>query len=262
MRRRLLRRLVAVSLAAAIGTMGAAPPARADVPGDVTLPPAGPTVELFFTIWNLTHGPSAGDVERLVQLAVGAVTDAEDQIIVHMDALEAARAKGEARALGTEFLNYPVIRQSWAIYSLASRANTSAGLDYEDLRQLSDRAADQVGHAAEVVYPIAMASAEDAAWTEAAKADLRNRYRQTIELIAQKLEPKCSVIFAEDDPYAYTKTWQCTAADGNSAVTTEHLNKLTGEWIHPVSIDQLKVNAAVNSSWLTAVRILPTLRNP
>jgi hypothetical protein len=259
----LLRRLVAVSLAAAIGTMGAAQPARADVPGDVTLPPAGPVVELFFTVWSLTHGtPGAAEVERLVQLAVGAVSDAESQIIVHMDELQANRAKGEARALGTEFLNYSVIRQGWGIYSLASRANTSAALDYEDLRNLSDRAADQVGHAADVVYPMAMAAAQDAGWTEAAKADLRNRYRETNELMAQKLEPKCSVIFAEDDAYAYTKTWQCTAADGNSATTTEHLNKVTGEWIHPVSIDQLKVNAAVHSSWLTAVRILPTLRNP
>jgi hypothetical protein len=263
MRRRFLRGLVAAGLAVAIGTAGTVQPARADVPGDVTFPPAGPTVSLFFTIWRLIHNPSSSEVEALVQLAVGAVNDAENQIISHMDALEAARATADARSLGREFLNYPVIRQSWAIYTLASNANRAAALDYEDLKKINGAAADEIGHAAELLYPIAMAAAQDAGWTEAARAALRNEYRQVNELMVQKLEPTCSPIFTDNDAYTYTKTWQCTAADGNSATATESLNKVTGQWISPpVNVDQLKVDAAVHSSWLTAVRVLPTLRNP
>ncbi|MBX6357540.1 MAG: hypothetical protein IRZ05_17020 [Micromonosporaceae bacterium] len=265
MRRRLLRGVLAAGLAAAVATTGTAQPARADIPGDVTLPPAGPTVTLFFNIWRIVRGgPTASEIESLIQQAISAVNDAENQIISHLDALEAARATADARAYGREFLNYPVIRQSFAIYTLASNASRAAALDYEDLRKVGREAGDEIGHALEVVYPIALAAAEDAGWTEAAKANLRNEYRLANELMVQKLEPTCSISdtpLAPPSPWAVERRYDCVAADGGRASATELY--LGGVRQGPaVNVDQLKVDAAIHSSWLVAVRILPTLRTP
>lgn len=265
MRRRFLRGIVAAGLAAVIGTAGAVQPARADVPGDVTLPPAGPVVTLFFTIWRIVRGGvTAGEIESLIQQAISAVNDAENQVISHLDELEAARATSDARALGREFLNYPVIRQSWAIYTLASNANRAASLDYQELSRVTPAAADEIGHALEVVYPIALAAAEDAGWTEAAKRSLRDEFRQANELMVQKLEPTCVIAdapLAPPSPWAVERRYDCVAADGGRATATELY--LGGVRQGPaVNVGQLKVDAAIHSSWLVAVRVLPTLRNP
>ena len=259
MRRRLVRGLIAALLAVGVTVPGSVQPARA---ADVS----GPVITLTFTALRIARGGwSADEIETLVREVVGLAVQARNEVISHIDGHVAARALGEMDAFTIEFTNYAQFRhdQRW-VRNLASRVISSASVDKRELDATQDdKAADAVGHALNVKYAMAEVAATDAGYNPESRNLLRQRYIQANEAILQKLEPECQPTFTENDAYWYSKTWQCTAANGETATATETLNKVTGQWIRPpVVVDDLKLAAAVNSSWKVAKTILPTLKQP
>lgn len=259
MRRRLVRVLIATLLAVGVVVPGTVQPARAaDVSNSV--------ITVTFTALRIARGGlSAAEIETLVREVVGLVVQARNEVISHIDGHVAARALGEMDAFTIEFTNYAQFRhdQRW-VRNLASRVISSASVDKRELDATQDRkAADAIGHALNVKYAMAEVAATDAGYSPESRNLLRQRYIQANEAILQKLEPACEVTFTDNDAYWYTKTWQCTAANGEIATATETLNKVTGQWVRPpVNVDDLKVASAVNSSWKVARTILPTLKQP
>ena len=259
MRRRLVRGLIATLLAVGVAVPSSVQPARAqDVSGSV--------ISLVFTALRIARGGlTQAEVEALVQQVVGLVGQARNEVISHIDGHVAARALGEMDGFAIEYANYEQFRhdQRW-VRNLASRIITSASVDKRELDATQDgKAADAIGHALNVKYAMAEVAARDAGYTPESRNLLRQRYIQANEKIVEKLEPKCDPIWTENDAYWYSKTWLCTAANGETAIATESLNKVTGEWTSPqVSVDDLKLAAAVNSSWKVAKETLPTLKQP
>ncbi|MDQ7909774.1 hypothetical protein RB614_35275 [Phytohabitans sp. ZYX-F-186] len=259
MRRRLVRGLIATLLAVGVAVPASVQPAQAaDVSDSV--------ITLTFTALRISRGGlSAGEIETLVREVVGLTVQARNEVISHIDGHVAARALGEMDAFTIEFTNYEQFRhdQRW-VRNLASRLISSASVDKRELDATQDdKAADAIGHALNVKYAMAEVAATDAGYTPESKSLLRQRYIQANEAILQKLEPECQVTFTDNDAYRYTRTWQCTAANGEDATATETLDKLTGQWINPpVNVEDLKLAAAVNSSWKVAKNILPTLKQP
>lgn len=246
-------------LALGVAVPGSVQPAQA---ADIS----SPVITLTFTALRIARGGlSADQIEALVREVVGLAVQARNEVISHIDGHVAARALGEMDAFTIEFTNYGQFRndQRW-VRNLASRVISSASVDKRELDATQDKkAADAIGHALNVKYAMAEVAATDAGYNPESKALLRQRYIQANEAILQKLEPACQVTFTENDPYLYTKTWQCTAANGETATATESLNKVTGQWTSPpVNLDDLKLASAVNSSWKVAKTILPTLNQP
>jgi hypothetical protein len=254
---------VTAVLAAVVGVLSTATPARADVPGDVRLP-TGPVVTFVFGAYKMYQGNlAAGDLERLVLAVITASDQARDQVISHLDQHIAARATGEAEALSIQFENYTAIRQSWAVYQFVSDALTSATIDKNELNATADlKAADVLGHALNVAYSYAIAAAPDAGYTPAGKAALMNSYIQANQAILTKLAPTCTSTVAPDTPLFISEVrYECVAANGERSADYQIRNLSTGAWIRgPVNVEQLKVDAAINSSWVIAKEILPTLR--
>ncbi|MFC0530990.1 hypothetical protein [Phytohabitans kaempferiae] len=246
-------------MAVGVAVPGSVQPARA---ADIS----SPVITLTFTALRIARGGlSAGEIETLVREVVGLVVQARNEVISHIDGHVAARALGEMDAFTIEFTNYAQFRNDprW-VRNLASRVISSASVDKRELDATQDKkAADAIGHALNVKYAMAEVAATDAGYNAESRNLLRQRYIQANEAILQKLEPACQVTFTDNDAYLYTKTWQCTAANGETATATETLNKVTGQWINPpVNVDDLKIAAAVNSSWKVAKTILPTLKQP
>ncbi|WP_173156142.1 hypothetical protein [Phytohabitans suffuscus] len=260
MRRRLVRGLIATLLAVGVAVPGSVQPAQA---ADVS----SPVITLTFTALRIARGQglSPGEIEALVREVVGLAVQARNEVISHIDGHVAARALGEMDAFTIEFTNYEQFRgdQRW-VRNLASRIISSASVDKRELDATQDeKAADAIGHAVNVKYAMAEVAATDAGYNPESRNLLRQRYIQANETILQRLEPECQVTFTDNDAYRYTRTWQCAAANNETATATETLDKLTGQWINPpVNVEDLKLAAAVNSSWKVAKTILPTLKQP
>ncbi|TDC81831.1 hypothetical protein E1193_13665 [Micromonospora sp. KC606] len=259
MRRRLVRGLIATLLAVGVAVPSSVQPARAQ---DIS----GPVITLVFTALKISReGLSADQIEALVREVVGLVGQARNEVISHIDGHVAARALGEMDGFAIEYANYEQFRHDrrW-VRNLASRIITSASVDKRELDATQDdKAADAIGHALNVKYAMAETAARDAGYTPESRKLLRQRYIEANEKIVQRLEPKCEPTWTENDAYWYSKTWLCTAANGETATATEALNKVTGQWTRPqVNVEDLKLAAAVNSSWKVAKTTLPTLKQP
>lgn len=268
-KRRLLRGVVTAALVATIGAVDAVQPTRAEAtPCEyvVVCPSAGPTYALAFSAITFLRN-TAGEVaaEQLLEEAINSVRGARDEVISNLDHRLAERARLEADALSREFLSYDVIRQSWAVYTFASTLNQAAAADYADARTVTDlRAADQIGHALNVVYPMALVAGKDAGWTQQTLDDLNREYIEANEFLVQKLAPTCwhsDVPLAPPSMTAVERTHTCRAADGNTASGTEFVFNGAVQGT-AVSVPQLKLDAAINSSWVIALEILPIIRNP
>ncbi|HVQ96680.1 MAG TPA: hypothetical protein VMU51_37030 [Mycobacteriales bacterium] len=266
MRAGLCRAAVGAALAVAIAVGGTAQPAQAAFPGNVTLPPAGPFVNLAFAAYKLIDGSlSPSDVERLLLTMIAASNQAGSEMISHIDAHVAARAVGEARGLTIRFQNYQNMRQTWELFFFAGDAVGAASIDRTEFNATTDRkAADAIGTALNVVYPMARTAVHDAGYAQTAQDTLKRDYIQALEAIVARLEPVCTSTVAPDTPAFINEVrYECVAANGERVSDYQVRNVLTGKWLRgPVNVDQLKVDSAIHSSWLTAGAILPTLRTP
>lgn len=266
MKGRLLRRLAAATLAVTIIAPVTTQPAHAGYPGDVTLPPPGPVVKLGLAAWKLYKGNlTANDIEAILTAAIGASTAARDQVLSRIDAHVAARALGEADALTIRFDNYRVLRDTWEVYFFASDAITAASVDSRELVATIDNreAADAIGHALNIAYSMALTAMKDAGYTQATQDTMLRNEIASLELIVDRLEPTCTSTIADTPGHISEVHYTCTAANGETASNYQIRNVVTGEWIRPaVNVDQLKVEAAINSSWVIALELLPTLKSP
>jgi hypothetical protein len=270
MRTTLLSGVVAATLAATVGATAVAEPARAeDVPCEyvVRCPPPGPTATFAIAAMNLYHAlaRAVGEevIKALVTEAIKAIFGARDEVVSHNEADQAAQSVSEANRFAYDYMDYDVLRQDWNLFVWAGNVYQSATRDYQFM--LSDftnkKAADAIGYALNVKYPMALDAGKDAGRSQAVLDNMNREYIAANELIVQKLAPTCTSS-SEDPTTAITEvTYVCTAADGNAAYGSERY--INGRLDGPaVNLDQLKLESAIHSSWLTAVQILPTLRNP
>lgn len=253
MRTRVLRGLAAAVLALAILLPGTGTPAHAAGSSDTI-------VKVVFSVYRLLDGGlSSSDVEQLILEAIGAVDDAEAEVIAHIDALQAAEIKAAARSASIQFADYEVFRENiFVLWPYMSDVSGSAALAYESVRTVTDpRAADQIGHAANVLYPIAMLAAEDAGMA-GTRAGLMEDFEETNEYILDELEPTCTSRESTSPPDHISEVRvTCTAANGDTAGATQIRNLATGEWLlGPVDVGDLKEAAAADSSWMVAKQVL------
>lgn len=254
MRTRVLRGLVATLLALAVALPGTTTPAHAVSDSSESI------VKVVFSVYRLlTGGLQSSDVEQLILEAIGAVDQAEEEVITHLDALQAAEVKAAARSASIQFADYDEFRHNIIVlWSYMSDVSGSAALAYESVRTVTDpRAADQIGHAVNVLYPIGMLAAEDAGMP-GTRAGLMEDYQETNEYILEELEPDCTSREVQGTPAHIVEIHiTCTAANGDEAVGIQVRNHATGQWLEgPVDVGALKEVAAADSSWLVAKRVL------
>jgi hypothetical protein len=272
MRRGLLRGVAAASMAVALGVVGTVRPAQADdVPCEYVvvcppeMPAAGPMVDFFFAIYNLVKGgPTAANLQALIQATIGALSRATNEVIVHIDSILAQLARSNALNAAIEFADFNNLIQddlgldAWA-QKIGEWANNSAGT--LNVQGLDRRAADQIGHALNEIYPIALAAYRFAGRTNGYGL-LKQAYIEANEKIIRDFAPTCTETFTPLAPpsmRSYERRYACVAADGGTSAGTEFY--LDGVLQGPaLNKDQIKVDAAAHSSWLVAVRILPTLK--
>jgi hypothetical protein len=261
MRRRLLLRVLAMTIAVMIGATGTVALARAD-DGE---PPPGPVVDFVFAVFNLIRGGvTAPNLQALIQAAIGASNRATNEVIVHLDAYEAEDARSSAMSATREFADFDVM------------VDDDLGMDYWAQRTADNatrirgqlnvagwgRAADQMGHAAMVTYPLGLTGYKFAGRVNGYDLLMQN-YKAVTDKIIRDLAPHCS---STDHPlvdrrqYPLNRVYQCTAADGHaSGQFTEFWGADATLQSPAVNLELLKDSAAANSSWLVAKRIRPTL---
>jgi hypothetical protein len=269
-RRRIASGLLAVVLAASGGTVPPAPPARADICGDLQtcVPSADTIVKLGFTLFKIGKGVlTVGDLEAALLLLVGLMDSTQNEIIAHTDNVLVQNALGRMRALLIEAKSYEHLRDNeimlWTLYD---KALTTVEDGKAVFRSVSDRKGkDDVARAVLVEYPIAAAAIGDYAAQfdpdggGAQFTDIENGFRETLRTFRTQLEPQChKTPIATDYPGEYLAIVDCEAATGHVASRVEHL--MNGVWINPpVDIPALEREAGVGSAWLEAVQLLESL---
>jgi len=249
-------------MAVTIGATGAVQPALAD--GEPP-PRSGPVVDFVFATFKLIRGgPSAENIQALIQAALAASDRATNEVISHMDAYEAEASRSAAMSAARDFTDFDTIRQDdlgleiWALNVARSATDVKGRLNVAAWGP----AADQMGHAAIDIYPIALTGSKFAGLNGSYNGSTQE-YVQVLDKIIRDLAPHCS---HTDQPlvdrrqYPLNRVYQCTAADGTmSGQFTEFWGDDGTLQSQAVNLEQLKVNAAVHSSWLAAVRIRPLL---
>jgi hypothetical protein len=274
MRRRLLRGLVAATLASTVGVAGTVEPAHAeDVPCEYVVrcpPPSELPTRAIIKLAQLVVGKvlsgqlSPADLVEVLQEIIGLLTEARNEVLVHMDSLQSVRAVGDAVDLSIRFAGYETIRtKPDDVKKLALDAGHSASLDFVDLLKVTDPAAlDEIGHAINVAYNITVTAGKDAALPQQTMNLYQDYWLRANTIIAAKLVPVCGPPSVDNSHAGFVDLYYtCTAADGNTAVGVERY--INGNLEGPaVNLDQLRLESAVNSSWLVALEILPSLKNP
>jgi hypothetical protein len=236
--------LVAAALAVALAVSTTGVPASASADGGG----AKKLIDLTVAIINLvkSRGSSPEAIRELLVAAIDAVTTAKNDVIDHIDEQQAALAKGRARGASIEFMDFDAI-----------------AADPELLMEWTFKVA-QYGHDANAAIVILY----NTAMTGADRAGLRRSYNLIVaefigamQTISTDLAPVCTS-WVMPDPWPVENTIvKCTAANGEEATSTQSYDWVRNEWLVPeVDVEALKKQAAVNSSWATAVRILPDLR--
>jgi hypothetical protein len=267
------RAIVAAVLAAVMGAVGGVAPARAEstpceyvVVCPPTMPPAGPTVNFVFAAFSLIRGgPTAPNVLALIQAVMSASDDMTAEVIVHMDALAAAQSKAAALSAARDMLDLQItLSDDLAADAWARSVAGDASDAMTKIETVKDRRAeDQLGHAANMLYSSALTGYAFSGRVNGYQSLLRE-YIAVTETLIRDLRPVCTfgdAPLAPPSMWAVERTYTCVAADGNVATAAEFY---TGGVLQTpaVNLDQLTVDAAVRSSWLVAVRTLPTLRQP
>jgi hypothetical protein len=251
--------LVAAALAVALAVSTTGVPASASADGGG----AKKLIDLTVAIINLvkSRGSSPEAIRELLVAAIDAVTTAKNDVIDHIDEQQAALAKGRARGASIEFMDFdaiaadPELLMEWT-FKVAQYGHDAKA----QLPVVNKRAADQLGAAIVILYNTAMTGAD--------RAGLRRSYNLIVaefigamQTISTDLAPVCTS-WVMPDPWPVENTIvKCTAANGEEATSTQSYDWVRNEWLVPeVDVEALKKQAAVNSSWATAVRILPDLR--
>jgi hypothetical protein len=253
--RRLRHGIAASVVALAMLVTGAAQPARADDDGI-----SSPIVDAALIAWNIyrSGGATPEQVVEFVRLVTGALTDLENEVIDHADGIEAAEVLAHAASVKIDMLDYHNFRDNEIILEVfamevgryAQNANNKLhAVEKGELAQ------DQIGLAAQVLYPITLTARTDAGWTGGLSA-IETAYRQLNQKIVADLEPKCTrVSDPEPIPGRIYVRHECEAANGEKAYGVDH--KVGDTWHSgPVNLEELKLEAAKNSSWAAAKRIL------
>jgi hypothetical protein len=258
MRSRLLRGIAASALALAVSLPGAASPARAA---------SDPSVsdQLFDAAsagWRIYRAGTVTpddfiDFARLLTVALAGMQDA---VIGQIDGHEAATVLAHARAVGREMANLELILQNEVLlWRLAMDLNGYAANAYEKYQSVasdSKKAKDQIGLAAHVIFPATLTVRKEVRAFEGL-AEIEADYQRLNRWIVNELEPVCTQVPGELDPHPlyYEVDHECTAANGKKVTAKDY--KVGDRWVHgPVNVDALKLEAAAESSWATAKKLL------
>jgi hypothetical protein len=253
--RKFRRGIAASAVALAMLLAGAAQPARAE-DGDTI---SGPIVDLGLIAWDIYKSGTASpdQIVKFVRLVTGVLTDMENEVNAHADGIQAAEVLRQANSVRIEMLDYESIRDNefyigdFAAKVLGYAQNASGKYGAVDSR----KAKDQIGLGGQVLYPITLTARTDAGLRNGL-SEINADYRQLNQRIVAELEPTCTRAGDPDPiPGQILATYTCTAANGETAVATEF--KVGDTWYSgPVDLPSLKLQAARNSSWAAAKRIL------
>ncbi|WP_432973904.1 hypothetical protein [Dactylosporangium sp. CA-233914] len=250
---RLIRGIAASAVALAMLLTGTAQPARADADGI-----SSPIVDAALIAWNIYKSGNATpeQIVEFVRIVTGALTDLENEVIEHADGIEAAEVLGQAISVRIDMLDYHNFRDNEIILeSFAMEVGRYAQNASSKYRVVGKKAKDQIGLAAQMLYPITLAARTDAGWT-GGLSDIEAAYRQLNQKIVADLEPTCKS-FSNPDPIPgqILIRHECQAANGETA---EAYDFKVGDTWHsgPVNLENLKLEAARNSSWAAAKHIL------
>jgi hypothetical protein len=222
---------------------------------------SGSVINVAFTAFRIfrNRSMSAEDVEKLMREVLGAVTKVQNEVVGHIDGIEAATVIGNAQDASYNMQDYPVIRDDeemrWEFAQKLGGYATNAHAKYGAVS--SKKAKDQIGLAANTIYPVTLVVRQDAGLT-ASLPGFEADYRDLNQRIVHDLEPTCTARVAPDTPLFISEvTYTCTAANGETASDTQILNEQSGQWIAgPVNLEALKVESAINSAWVVAKEIL------
>ncbi|MEO3924944.1 hypothetical protein ABGB07_13930 [Micromonosporaceae bacterium B7E4] len=251
--RRLIRGIAAPAVAVAMLLTGTAQPARANADGI-----SGPIVDASLIAWNIyrSGGATPEQIVEFVRIVTGALTGLQNEVNEHIDGIEAAEVLGHAGSVKIDMLDYHNFRDNEILLEMfameVGRYAQNASNKYE---AVGVKAKDQIGLGAQVLYPILLAARTDAGWT-GGLSDIAAAYRQLNQKIVADLEPTCTrVSDPEPIPGRIYVRHECTAANGEKAYAVDH--KVGDTWHSgPVNLENLKLEAAKDSSWAAARRIL------
>ncbi|MGI5150158.1 hypothetical protein ACQEVC_28070 [Plantactinospora sp. CA-294935] len=251
--RRLIRGIAAPAVALAMLLTGTAQPARANADGI-----SGPIVDASLIAWNIyrSGGATPEQIVEFVRIVTGALTGLQNEVNEHIDGIEAAEVLGHAASVKIDMLDYHNFRDNEILLEMfameVGRYAQNASNKYE---AVGVKAKDQIGLGAQVLYPILLAARTDAGWT-GGLSDIAAAYRQLNQKIVADLEPTCTrVSDPEPIPGRIYVRHECTAANGEKASAVDH--KVGDTWHSgPVNLENLKLEAAKDSSWAAAKRIL------
>jgi hypothetical protein len=249
--------LAAMALALAVAVPGTARPALAEDDGGVS----DQVIDLVFTALRIfsNGGPSLADVERLVRETVGAVNGVKTETLGQIDGFAAGVVIGQAENAANTMEDYTIIRQDelmlWDFGQTLGQYADNASAMYGSV--LSRKAKDQIGLAANTIYPVALVVRKEAGAINSLPTYER-KYRELNQRIVAELEPTCISQVTDGTPLFISEVhFTCTAANGDVAHDYQVRNEMTGQWLVPqVDLNQLKREAAINSSWVVAKEVL------
>ncbi|GIG89937.1 hypothetical protein [Plantactinospora endophytica] len=251
--RKLIRGIAAPAVALAMLLTGPAHPARANADGI-----SSPIVDAALIGWAIYRSGSATpeQIVEFVRIVTGALGDLENEVKDHIDGLEAKEVLSHASLVRKEMLNYHNMRDNEITVEVFAMAVARyAENAYHKYGAVGRKAKDQIGLGAQVLYPVNLAVRTDIDWTGGLD-EFDADYRRLNQRIVADLEPTCTrVSDPEPIPGRIYVRHECTAANGETAVAIDH--KVGDTWHSgPVNLDNLKLEAAKNSSWAAARHIL------
>ncbi|BCB88173.1 hypothetical protein [Phytohabitans suffuscus] len=254
MRRRLLRGFAASVLAFAVVLPSTARPAQA---ADGV---AGNLLNVVFALGRLMAGNgSSGDIETLIGIAIGAVTESRDEVLVYIDAHQAAEVKAAALSASNEFADFEqIIDDELGLELWARDVGRAATLGKERMPIVGRPAAEQIAQALHQLYQLARVGAEFAGLNNYL-TNLTRDYIAASNSMLEKLEPDCAWIHTQTMPGGYQRSYRCVAANGvDDVIKTEQY--LWGTYhLGPVDTEAVKLEAGKNSAWIVAREYLPIL---
>ncbi|MFY1673045.1 hypothetical protein ACN27G_24290 [Plantactinospora sp. WMMB334] len=254
---RIRRRLATAVLALVVVVPGTAQPAQATDDDGA----ADSVITLAFTAFRAFRGGglSAEDVETLVREVVGAVNAVQNETIGHVDGLEAATVLGHTREISYDMEDYAVVRQEEImLWNFGQKLGGYANNAYAKYGAVSSKKAkDQIGLAANTIYPITLVVRKDAGALNGLpryEADYQDLNRR----IVADLEPVCTSRVREGTPSFISEVhYECVAANGDTSSDYQIRNDMTGQWLRgPVDLNQLKLESAIDSAWVVAKELL------
>lgn len=252
MRTRLLRGFAASILAFAVILPTTARPAQA---ADGV---AGNLLSVVSALGRLIAGHgSSGDVETLIAVAIGAVTESRNEVLVYIDAVQAAEVKAAAVSASNEFTDFDQIRDDELGLELWARDVARAATLGKERMAIVDRpAAEQIAQALHQLYQLARVGAEYAGLNNYF-VNLTREYVAVLREMVTKLEPDCRWINTQTMPGGYQRTYRCIAANGVDVVLKDEQYLWGRYYIGPVDTEATKLEAGQDSAWIVAKEYLP-----